>query len=301
MLFNRLLVTCSAKINPKYYQIMRLIADSGSTKTTWNLSLKGETVKLFSTSGTNPFFQSLENIEQTLQKELLPNIINYNIDSCYFYGAGCADRDINKKISTLLRKVFDCTKVAVSSDILGAARALFHKKSGIAAILGTGSNCCYYDGINITQSVYSGGFILGDNGSGGALGKRLISDFIKKQIPIELSNRLKDEYQLDYLSIINRVYKQPFPNRFLATFTHFLYKNRDEEYVQELLDREFRLFFERNIMQFEKWENLEIGFIGSIAYFFKEEINYVSSIYNTQTKLIIQDPVEELVKFHNEL
>lgn len=278
---------------------MRLIADSGSTKTLWNLSSGAETVKSFKTSGTNPFFQSPENIEQTLQQEVVPNIKNNNVESCYFYGAGCADDAINEKISALLKKSFNCSKATVSSDILGAARALFHNKIGIACILGTGSNCCYYDGREIVNSVYSGGFILGDEGSGGALGKRLIADFIKKQMPTDLYNKLKEEYQLDYIYIVNRVYKEQFPNRFLASFSHFLSKNRDNNYVQELLNREFTLFFERNIMQFENWQSQEIGFIGSVAHYFKNEIISVSKHYSINIKSIIQNPIEALVKFHN--
>ncbi len=277
---------------------MNLIADSGSTKTAWCLSYDSQIVKQFETAGINPFFQTEEEITAQLKEALLPHIVDTEVENIYFYGAGCADPMKNKALEVLLIDVVGAKKVFVASDMLGAARGLLGKERGIACILGTGANSGVYDGDNLINGVYAGGYILGDEGSGGVLGKLLISDWVKKQMPQDVYDALTEEYGLTYLAIVDRVYKQPFPNRWLAQFTKFMLVHRNNAYIHDLLVEAFRAFFNRNIKQYDEWQTLEVGFVGSIAFYFNAELKEAAEICGIKLGKIMQNPIEGLVKYH---
>ena len=277
---------------------MFLIADSGSTKTAWCLSCGNQVVEQFESAGINPFFQTEEEIKAQLKEVLLPHIIGYNVENIYFYGAGCADPVKNKALEELLKSEIGAKEAFVASDMLGAARGLLGKESGIACILGTGANSGVYDGENLIKGVYAGGYILGDEGSGGVLGKLLISDWVKKQMPQDIYDALTEEYGLTYLGIVDRVYKQPFPNRWLAQFTKFMSAHRDNVYVHNLLVEAFKAFFNRNIKQYEEWQTLEVGFIGSIAFYFNAELTEAADICGIKLGKIMQNPIEGLIEYH---
>jgi N-acetylglucosamine kinase-like BadF-type ATPase len=277
---------------------MILIADSGSTKTAWCLSCGSQVVKQFESAGINPFFQTEEEIKNQLTGVLLPHIVGCNVENIYFYGAGCADPVKNKAFEELLKSVIGAKEAFVASDMLGAARGLLGKERGIACILGTGANSGVYDGENLIKGVYAGGYILGDEGSGGVLGKLLISDWVKKQMPQDIYDALTEEYGLTYLGIVDRVYKQPFPNRWLAQFTKFMSAHRDNVYVHNLLVEAFKAFFNRNIKQYEEWQTLEVGFIGSIAFYFNAELTEAADICGIKLGKIMQNPIEGLIEYH---
>ena len=277
---------------------MNLIADSGSTKTAWCLSCGTQIVKRFETVGINPFFQTEEEIAVQLNATLLPQISGNDVENVYFYGAGCADPMKNRALEEVLKVVVGASRVEVASDMLGAARGLLGSDRGIACILGTGANSGVYDGEKLVKGVYAGGYILGDEGSGGVLGKLLISDWVKRQMPQDIYDALTVEYGLTYLGIVDRVYKQPFPNRWLAQFTKFMLVHRDNVYIHNLLVEAFKAFFDRNIKQYDEWEELEVGFVGSIAFYFDVELREAACVCGVRLGGVMQNPIVGLVEYH---
>ena len=279
---------------------MILIADSGSTKTAWCLISGNQRVKDITTKGINPFYQTEVEIEAELKNTLCQEIGGENkINSVYFYGAGCADSQINNKLAKTLQQVLKSDKAEVSSDMLGAARGIFKHQKGIACIMGTGSNSAYYDGNEIVKSIPAGGFIIGDEGSGAVLGKTLIADYIKNQMPENILAEFKKFYNGTYLDVVNHVYKQPFPNRWLANFTKFMYEKREDDYIHNMIVNSFTLFFNRNIKQFDSWKDMEVGFVGSIAYYFEKELKEAAQKCEITVSEIYQNPIEGLIEYHS--
>ncbi len=280
---------------------MILIADSGSTKTAWCLISNNQIVKQITTNGINPFYQTEEEIEAELRKGLCAEINDEKrIKTVYFYGAGCADTEINIKLAKILQRVLKSDNAEVASDMVGAAHGIFKHEPGIACILGTGSNSAEYDGKEIIKGIPAGGFIIGDEGSGAVLGKNLIADYIKNQMPANILKEFKKFYDGSYLDVVNHVYKQPFPNRWLANFTKFMYEYREDEYIHDMLVSNFMLFFNRNIKQFDGWESKATGFVGSIAHYFEKELREAAKKCGITVSKIYQTPIEGLIEYHQE-
>lgn len=277
---------------------MKLIADSGSTRTTWLVSDCSLHVQELQTSGINPFYQTEDEIRELVLHSLVPFLKDTDrLDELFFYGAGCAFDDKKRMVANALKSGFPKASIAVESDLLGAARGLFNHESGIACILGTGSNSCEYNGKEIVKNVSPLGFILGDEGSGAVLGKLFIGDCLKNQLPEWLREKFLDEYELTPAMILDRVYKQPFPNRFLASFTPFLSAHIEEPSLFNLVYDAFDSFIVRNIKQYDSPE-LPIGFIGSIAWHFKDVLEIVASEHQLEIATIQQNPIEGLAAFH---
>ena len=278
---------------------MILIADSGSTKTDWCVVENGVLVQQIFTKGTNPFFQSEEEISNEIATALLPELKTDEFDAVYFYGAGCGFPD---KIEIVHRAISKQLKVKgnveVATDMLAAARGLCGREAGIACIMGTGSNSCYYDGENIVANVSPLGFILGDEGSGACLGKLMVGDLLKNQMTPELKEKFLKQFDLTPADIIDRVYRKPFPNRFLASLSPFLAQNINESCVHELVLNSFKAFFKRNIMQYENYQNLKVNLIGSVAFYYKEVLAEAAEAMGIQLGTIIQSPMEGLIKYH---
>ena len=278
---------------------MILIADSGSTKTDWCVVENGVLVQQIFTKGTNPFFQSEEEISNEIATALLPELKTEEFDAVYFYGAGCGFPD---KIEIVHRAISKQLKVKgnveVATDMLAAARGLCGREAGIACIMGTGSNSCYYDGENIVANVSPLGFILGDEGSGACLGKLMVGDLLKNQMTPELKEKFLKQFDLTPADIIDREYRKPFPNRFLASLSPFLAQNINEPCVHELVLNSFKAFFKRNIMQYENYQNLKVNLIGSVAFYYKEVLAEAAEAMGIQLGTIIQSPMEGLIKYH---
>jgi N-acetylglucosamine kinase-like BadF-type ATPase len=273
-----------------------LIADSGSTKTNWRVC-SPEGACTVRTAGINPFMQEHNSIRKMLLKELLPYLPEVPIDAIYFYGAGCTPEKC-PEMGALLQDLFPQTAVIeVASDMLGAARALCGHRPGVACILGTGSNSCLFDGKEIVEQVSPLGFILGDEGSGAVLGKRLVGDLLKDQMGPGLKEAFLEEYQLTPANIIRRVYREEYPNRFLASFTPFLQAHREEPSVRALLLSCFTDFFRRNVETYKKPE-LPVHIIGGLTVSFAEEIEEAASRCGLQMGNRITDPMEGLVRYH---
>lgn len=276
---------------------MILLADSGSTKTDWCLVDHGQSVLQIYTRGTNPFFQTEEEISSEIEKGLMPKLGSDQVDAVYFYGAGCAFPEKNLIVSTAISHHIDAP-IEVGSDLLAAARALCGKEPGIACIMGTGSNSCFYDGREIVDNVSPLGFILGDEGSGAVLGKLLVGDCLKNQLSSALQARFFKQYNLSRAEILDRVYKQPFPNRFLASLSPFLAQNIREPEIHALVLNSFRAFFTRNVMQYD-YKKYKVHLIGSVAYFYQDILREAAGELGIKLGRIIQSPMKGLVDYHS--
>jgi N-acetylglucosamine kinase-like BadF-type ATPase len=278
---------------------MRLIADSGSTKVDWRAIHSDGSVQEITTAGINPFFQTEEQIVYELQQNLLPDI-SASVNEIHFYGAGVSSPEKVLVLQNCFRKVFPKARSNAYTDLLAAARALCGKKPGIAAILGTGANSCFYDGNEIVDNVPACGFILGDEGSGAVLGKKFISDYLKRQLPSDLNTLFDQKYNLNYNSIIERVYRQPFPNRYLATFSVFLHQNKTNPYVSKLLKTSFEEFFTRNVMQYD-YKKYPVNLVGSVAFHYEDIIKDVAKGLGIKIGNILQSPIDGLAEYHKSL
>lgn len=279
---------------------MILLADSGSTKTDWGLVENGKLVKRLRTSGMNPFQMSEETITEEIKTHLVPELPGTVLDEVHFYGAGCTKEKqpiVERALRANLTINGECE---VASDMLGAARGICGHKPGIACILGTGSNSCSYDGMNLVKNVSPLGFILGDEGSGAVLGKLLVGDVLKNQMPEAITKRFFEKYKLTSAEIIDRVYRQPKPNTFLASFVPFLEENIDEPKIYNLVKESFRSFLRRNVMQYDDWQTLPIGFNGSIAKIYKKPLLEALEEEGMHLGRIIQAPMEAMVEYHVE-
>lgn len=279
---------------------MILLADSGSTKTDWGLVENGKLVKRLRTSGMNPFQMSEEAITEEIKTHLVPELPGTVLDEVHFYGAGCTKEKqpiVERALRANLTINGECE---VASDMLGAARGICGHKPGIACILGTGSNSCSFDGKNLVKNVSPLGFILGDEGSGAVLGKLLVGDVLKNQMPEAITKRFFEKYKLTSAEIIDRVYRQPKPNTFLASFVPFLEENIDEPKIYNLVKESFRSFLRRNVMQYDGWQTLPIGFNGSIAKIYKKPLLEALEEEGMHLGRIIQAPMEAMVEYHVE-
>ena len=277
---------------------MILLADSGSTKTDWCLVADGQAMKEIKTKGTNPFFQTQEEISKEIEASLLPGLPTASIHDVFFYGAGCTPEKLPILEAALRHHLHISGRCEVATDMLAAARSLCGHRPGIACILGTGSNSCAYDGKKITQNVSPLGFILGDEGSGAVLGKTLIGDILKNQMPRNIIEKFNEKYRLTNAEIIERVYRQKLPNRFLAGFVPFLSENIAEPAVYSLVVDSFRRFLTRNVRQYQGWDRLPIGFNGSIAHYFRLPLEDALRQEGMTLGEIIQAPMEGLVAYH---
>ncbi len=275
---------------------MILIADSGSTKTDWALVDDHQAVKEIKTQGLNPFQVSGEQIAVEIRSALLPHLPTTEVDAVYFYGAGCTPEKqpiVEQALRDTLTIRSHCT---VASDMLGAAIAVCGHEPGIACILGTGSNSCAYDGERIVKNVSPLGFILGDEGSGASMGKYLLGNLLKRQWPEAIIERFHAKYGLTAAEIIDRVYRQPRPNTFLASFMPFLEENLHEPVVYQFVKDNFRSFLQRNVKQYEGWNRLPIGFNGSLAQIYRQPLAEALEEEGMHLGRIVKAPMEGLIK-----
>lgn len=279
---------------------MILIADCGSTKIDWCVVNDGKVVEQIFTSGINALLMTEEQIRETLAAELAEKVKGYAIESVYYYGAGCLFDDICANVRrAIAHNVPTAKTIEVHSDLLAAARALCGQNEGIACILGTGSNSCYYNGKEIVNNVSPLGYILGDEGSGAVLGKLLVGDVLKNQLPKELCEKFLAEYDLDRQKIIEGVYKKPAANRFLASLSPFLIKNIEEPAIHRLVLNAFKSFFVRNIENYSNYKSMPVSFVGSVAFYYKDVLAEAAKALDITIGTIIKSPMEGLVKYHS--
>lgn len=273
-----------------------IIADSGATKTDW-CHIKGKNVlQRFTSKGISPVYQSKEEIAKEISDKVYPILKDAHPTAIYFYGSGCTEDRISIVRDAILTS-FPCYKIEVHSDLIAATHSLCGNKPGIACILGTGSNSCQWDGQSIVKQISPLGFILGDEGSGADLGKRLVGDALKNQLDKGLKEMLLAEYELTPSIIINKVYRDAFPNRFLASLTPFLSKHINNPTIQRIITDSFKTFFIRNLMQYDIREK-NVNFVGSIAWHFAAQLKEVALGLNIHIGSIVQSPMQGLIHYH---
>lgn len=279
---------------------MKLTVDSGSTKTDWGFFDTPDNLKTYGTQGINPCHQSEVEIRSIIASELVSKATGTEfgaITEVHYYGAGCATAEICSQMAGILAAFFPNAAISVESDMLGAARALCGNSEGVACVLGTGSNSCLYNGREIVDQVPSLGYILGDEGSSAALGRRLISDCLKRQLPESVCREFLSKYGLDKDTIIENVYRKPMANRYIAGFAPFLYEKRSISEVHKIIIQCFSEFFTRNVINYHRpW--LPVHFVGSLADNFAAELAETADSLGMTIGKIVASPLEGLVQYH---
>lgn len=279
---------------------MILLADSGSTKTTWVTLESGQVSPETTTAGLNPYFHTRESIEQVLEDQLLPGMGEYAVREVHFYGAGCSTPDKNDRVKQAILRFFPGAEVSVYHDILGAARALLGKQTGIACILGTGCNACYYDGVAAESRVASLGYLFGDEGAGSNIGKRFMEAFLKERLPQDLLAEFSEFNHLSFEQILESLYNKPYPNRFLASFSEFIAPRRHHPFLHSLVKASIGDFFTEQLSKYQGYQSLPVGFVGSIAWIYQDILKEVATERGVTVTSILRSPMEGLVRFHGE-
>ncbi|UKT63103.1 N-acetylglucosamine kinase [Pedobacter mucosus] len=275
---------------------MILVADSGSSKTDWMGYHNGQTIS-FNTLGINPYFLS----ELEIPKLLLKNedVVRYaeDVKEIYFFGAGCSSPDKHEVVSNGLSAVFRNAFISVDHDLLGSVYATCGNTEGLNCILGTGSNICYFDGKKVHDGHHGLGYVLGDEGSGTFFGKKVLLSYLYNKMPTNLASEFKKAYPVTKEQIITNVYQKAFPNIYLAGFSRFMADHKDHPFIQDILKNGFQEFVDTNIKDYPKYQNIPCHFVGSIAYFYQDELKEILQKSGITTGKILHKPIEELFHF----
>ena len=276
-----------------------LIADSGSTKAEWCL-MDGIKKKKIFTQGMSPYFLNTEQIQQILAIELKKKLNGVEPDEVYYYGTGCISPENVKSIKKALKATFPKARLFVDNDLMGAAKALCGNEKGVACILGTGSNSCYYNGKKIIKNSPGLGYILGDEGSGAYLGKKVIQYYLYNTFDPDLMDRFNAKYNTTSIEILDAVYKHPLPNRYLAGFVSFLVENRGHFMIENIIEDGFNDFFFNHVYKYRESWIMPIHFIGSVAYGFKDILKEMCDSYELHLGRVLKNPMDGLIQFHSQ-
>src|SRR5690554_1672588 len=277
---------------------MILIADSGSTKTDWRLIADDGEVFTFKSEGINPYFHTSATIAETLRGFSIHPFHKDSIKEVYFYGAGSSS-DQNRKIMELgFRPIFPNAQINILHDLLGAARALFPSGSGIVAILGTGSNTCLFVDDEIKLSLGGQGYILGDEGSGMHIGRKVVRDFMNNLMPPDVLTLFNETFKLKKDEISYTVYKREFPNRFLASFSTFVNDHIELPYMQDIVHDAFWKFFDRYVSRYPDYKKYPLRIVGSVGFYFREQIQKQADDFGIELDKIIRAPIDGLLDYH---
>jgi N-acetylglucosamine kinase-like BadF-type ATPase len=277
---------------------IKLIADSGSTKTEWCL-LDKKKKTIINSPGMSPYFIDGVQMESIIKAHVLPFVKDAVVTDIYYYGTGCTNPENAKMVRKALKKCFDAATITISNDVVGAAKALCGNEKGIACILGTGSSSCYYNGKRIVKSSPGLGYILGDEGSGAYLGKKVIQYFLYNTFDEDLRARFDAKFVTNTNEILDAVYKQPLANRYLASFALFLAENRGHYMVENIIEDGFNDFFYSHIIKFRESWKLPVHFTGGIAFGFKDVLVEMCNSYQLQLGNVLRNPMEGLIKYHS--
>lgn len=277
---------------------MILVADSGSTNTDWALIEKNNIISTFITKGFSPYFTKSEEIISELNKKIPKKIQLQKISNVYFYGSGCSSPQMKSIIHEGLKQVFLSSEIKIEHDLLAAARALFLNEPGIALILGTGANTCVYDGLNIVKNIPSLGYVFGDEGGGDNLGKLFITELLYGNISEEIQIAFWKRYKITHQEILFKVYKEPNPNRFLASFCDFIFEHKKDLTIDKIVKKSFSDLFLNHITKYENYQHFKIRVTGSIGFYFQDQLKEVAKNFKTQIDLIERKPILRLAQYH---
>jgi glucosamine kinase len=275
-----------------------LIADSGATKCEWCLLHDGKKKKIY-TQGISPYFLDAAGIGQVLTRELVPLLRKVPVEAVFYYGTGCANPDNRKMVQKAIRVVFPGAVVKVTHDLMGAALGLCGNTKGVASILGTGSSSCYFDGKKIAKGSPGLGYVLGDEGSGAYLGKKVLQYYLYNTFDEELRYKFDAKYTTTAPEILENIYKRPLPNRYLASFTLFLVENRGHYMIENIIEDGLNDFFFQHLCKYRESWKLPIHFVGGVAYGFRDVVKELCGVYEFELGRIMQKPMDGLVKYHS--
>ena len=278
---------------------VQLIADSGSTKCEWCLLYNGKK-KIINTHGISPYFVKREQIVDLLEQDLVPELKNIEIEELHFYGTGMGNPSNEKIVRLALKEVFSTADITLEDDLLGAARALCGHEKGIACILGTGANSCYYNGKKIVKNSPGLGYILGDEGSGAYLGKKVIQYYLYNTFDEDLMHLFNKHFNVSKDDILDSVYKKPLANRYLASYAIFLAENRGHYMIENIIEDGLNDFVFNHLYKYEESWKMPINFTGSIAFGFKDVLQDLCNTYELELGKVLQSPMDGLVEFHKE-
>lgn len=276
---------------------MYIIADAGSTKIDWRLIYENGSIKGVSTAGVNPAIMTEDEVSAVFSEKADKLTAGEAVTDVYYYGAGVVSEEVAAKIAGSLKRIFTDAECHVASDMLAAARSLCWRGAGIVCIVGTGSNCCLFDGRDIVDNVPAGGFILGDEASGAYFGRCLISDYIKGQMPATLEQEFRKRYGLDYPAVVRKVYKEASPNSWLASFMPFINEFRHHPYIVRMITAGFDAFIRRNVLRYDT-QKYAVNFTGSVAYYFKDILEGCLDSFGLKAGRIVRTPMDGLIEYH---
>ena len=277
---------------------IKLIADSGATKAEWCLIGAGKKKTVF-TQGISPYFMNQEQIAELVKTELLPKLKGVKVNEIYYYGTGCATVANAKIVQKALASLFDKAKIEVTHDLMGAARALCGHDKGIACILGTGSNSCFFNGKKIIKNSPGLGFVLGDEGSGAYLGKKVVQYYLYETFDEELRSRFDAMFTTTKAEILENVYKKPLPNRYLAGYTKFLAENRGHYMIENIIEDGLNDFFFQHLCKYPEVWKMPVHFAGGVAYGFRDVLANLCNSYEFELGRVMKNPMEGLVRYHS--
>jgi N-acetylglucosamine kinase-like BadF-type ATPase len=277
-----------------------LIADSGATKAEWCLIENGRK-KTFFTQGISPYFLNTKQITELVELELLPKLKGKEVRRVFYYGTGCANPENARSVRTALKKVFSSAMVEVHTDLMAAARSVCGDEKGIACILGTGSNSCYYNGKRIVKNSPGIGYVLGDEGSGAYLGKKVIQYYLYNTFDEDLRSRFDARFVTNTMEILDNVYKKPLPNRYLATFALFLAENRGHYMIENILEDGLNDFFFQHLCKYREVWSLPVSFVGSVAFGFRDVLAELCRSYEFELGKVLKNPMQGLTEYHQAL
>lgn len=279
-------------------RIMILIADGGATKTDWALVDDKGDMAFFSSRGMNPYNVSTDTMRKEIEERIVPNVPVDMVEAMFIYASGCSAKEKQREVIDWFAPFFPNTRIEVEGDLLGAARACCGKKAGMAAILGTGSNSCLYDGERIVENVPSLGYVLCDEGAGTNIGKLLLRDYLRGRMPKEVSEMFAQRYKGEETDFLNRLYKGEAPNYYLASFASFVIENKTNPYCREVICRAFRDFFMQQISTYSSYNKYVLNIVGSIGSLAEEELRQVAKDFEVEIGKVIKAPLKALVQFH---
>ncbi len=278
---------------------MIAIIDGGSTKCDWVIvDQSGNQVMKTETIGFNPNITSVEKITPEIEKNLLLHSHKNEINQVFFYGSGCGTEDNCILVKNELMKVFTNAEITVKEDMTAAAFAAYAGKPCIVCILGTGSNSCYFDGVHVKRELPSLGFLIGDEGSGSAIGKQLVRRFFMKKLPKDLHQEFEEQYHLTIDDAIKNMYHNPRANAYLADFSKFVEERKNHPYFQSMIFEEMKNFLDYQVLPYEEAKDAEINFIGSIAFYYEDILRAAAAELNLNVGIVVQKPIENLVNYH---
>lgn len=276
---------------------MIIVADSGGSKIDWRFLKKDRTIAQANSPGFNPYYQPIDHLKKIINESLLPQI-NEPVTKIFYYGTGVSSEKNQQLIQLAFAEHWGGAKIEIGWDLLAAARALCGQEAGIACILGTGSNSCQYDGNEIVENVANLGWILADEGSGSYLGKQIVFDYFRKNMPETLATQFHARFPWTREEVLEKVYQQEKPSAFLASFAKFIFQHLKEPYCYKLVYKSFSDFYENNVMKYPDYKKLKVHFTGSIAFYFSDVLRQVANDKGITVKNILEGPIAGLTLYH---